>query len=76
MLTSSFAAAVASRPQTVTLDLARLSAVDAGFLGLLLMLRKQLQAQGARRELTGASKRLERMFRFHGIEFLLSDQGV
>lgn len=46
--------------------------VDARFLGLLLMLKKRLNEQGTEPKFVGLSPRLMRIFRFHGLEFLLS----
>jgi N-acetylglucosaminyldiphosphoundecaprenol N-acetyl-beta-D-mannosaminyltransferase len=56
----------------VVLDFAKTRAVDARFLGLLLMLRKQQKAQGKDLELTGISPRMERIFRRNEVGFLLS----
>jgi N-acetylglucosaminyldiphosphoundecaprenol N-acetyl-beta-D-mannosaminyltransferase len=56
----------------VVLDFAKTRAVDARFLGLLLMLRKQLKAEGRDLELTGISPRMERIFRRNEVGFLLS----
>jgi len=48
--------------------------VDARFLGLLLMLRKELKSRGTSPILIGMSARLERIFRLHGLGFLLSPE--
>ena len=64
----------ANRP--ITIDLAGAYAVDARFLGLLLMLRKQVKGQGTRLNFTGFPFYIARMFRLNGFEFLLSSDGV
>jgi anti-anti-sigma regulatory factor len=52
-------------------------AIDARFLGLLLMLRKKLKGSGANPIFIGLPPALERIFRLNGLEFLLSaDKGV
>jgi N-acetylglucosaminyldiphosphoundecaprenol N-acetyl-beta-D-mannosaminyltransferase len=65
-----FREAVASRKQVVV-DLSRTKALDARFLGLLLMLRKQLKGNGSALKLVGASTKLRRQFRLNELEFLL-----
>ena len=57
--------AVATEKQIV-IDFAETCAVDARFLGLLLMLRKQLTARNSILRFMGISRRLERMFRLNG----------
>jgi N-acetylglucosaminyldiphosphoundecaprenol N-acetyl-beta-D-mannosaminyltransferase len=52
-------------------------AIDARFLGLLLMLRKSLKGNGVSPTFTGLSPQLESIFRLNGVAFLLSsDNGV
>lgn len=53
-----------SHPQTnsLVLDFARVSAVDAGGLGLLLELRREAQARGIRLRVTNASRMVSRVF--------------
>ena len=63
-----FRAAAAARKQ-VTLDFSDVCAIDARFLGLLLMLRKQLMAKGAVASFMGVSPLLARIFRLGGLEF-------
>ena len=46
--------------------------IDARFLGLILMLNKQLKKQGHRLGFTGVSSRIARIFRLNGFGFLLS----
>jgi N-acetylglucosaminyldiphosphoundecaprenol N-acetyl-beta-D-mannosaminyltransferase len=46
--------------------------IDARFLGLILMLNKQLKKQGHRLGFTGVSSRMDRIFRLNGFGFLLS----
>ena len=67
-------AVTANRP--ITIDLAGASAIDARFLGLFLMLRKQANGQGTRLNFTGVPFYIARMFRLNGVEFLLSSDGV
>ena len=45
--------------------------IDARFLGLILMLDKHLKLQGQQLRLSGASPRVEKLFRLNGFEFLL-----
>src|SRR5208282_6201275 len=56
----------------IVIDFSETCAVDARFLGLLLMLRKQLKAQNAVPRFVGVSRRLERVFRLNGLGYLLS----
>ena len=67
---SCFREAVTAAKQ-VTLDFSDVRAVDARFLGLLLMLRKQLKAQGTSLKFIGLSSAMERIFRLNGVGFLL-----
>lgn len=65
---------------TVVLDLARVSTIDASGLGLMLALRKEVQARGIRFKITNASNLVSRVFEITrldsvfelapGIEFL------
>ncbi len=57
----------------ITVDLSQTNAIDARFLGLLLMLRKQLKVQGADLKFTGFSRSLEKTFRLNGVDYLLHD---
>jgi N-acetylglucosaminyldiphosphoundecaprenol N-acetyl-beta-D-mannosaminyltransferase len=63
---------VAKKP--IVLDFSGTLAVDPRFLGLLLMVRKQLNASGADLELLGVSRKLERAFRLNGAEYLVHRQ--
>jgi len=56
----------------IVIDFSETCVVDARFLGLLLMLRKQLKARNTVLRFTGISRRLERMFRLNGCGYLLS----
>jgi N-acetylglucosaminyldiphosphoundecaprenol N-acetyl-beta-D-mannosaminyltransferase len=67
---SHFRDAVTSNKQVV-IDFSATRAVDARFLGLLLMLRKQLTARNAVPRFIGISRRLERMFLRFGLGYLL-----
>jgi N-acetylglucosaminyldiphosphoundecaprenol N-acetyl-beta-D-mannosaminyltransferase len=70
-----FRAAAAENKQIV-IDLSETRAIDARFVGLLLMLRKQLKGRGAGLKFVGVSSRLRRMFRLNGVAFLLSEAGA
>ena len=54
----------------VVIDFSATRAIDARFLGLLLMLRKLLKARGEELELVGMSRKLERTFRLNGLDYL------
>jgi len=60
-----------NRQKQIVVDFSETKVVDARFLGLLLMVRKNLEGSG-HLKLTGISKQLERQFRFHGLGYLLS----
>ena len=68
--TSCFQEALAGE-QDIIVDLTNTRLIDARFLGLLLMLRKELKRRGARLTINGASRSIERMFRLHELGFLL-----
>ena len=68
--TSSFHEALASG-QDVVVDLTNAQVIDARFLGLLLMLRKELRSRGAALIISGASRSMVRMFQLHELGFLL-----
>jgi N-acetylglucosaminyldiphosphoundecaprenol N-acetyl-beta-D-mannosaminyltransferase len=55
----------------IVINFAATRFIDARFLGLLLMLRKCTLAQGTPLTLTGVSVPLARLFRLHGVEYLL-----
>jgi N-acetylglucosaminyldiphosphoundecaprenol N-acetyl-beta-D-mannosaminyltransferase len=65
-----FKAAV-SASKTVVINFANTRQIDARFLGLLLMLNKQLKKHGHRLGFTGVSSRIRRRFRLNGFAFLL-----
>src|ERR1700683_827550 len=67
---SHFRDAVTSNKQVV-IDFSKTRAVDARFLGLLLMLRKQLTARNVVPQFIGISRRLERMFLRFELGYLL-----
>lgn len=48
--------------KAIKLDLARITIIDAGGLGLLLELRERLEAKGIRFELVNITKRISRVF--------------
>ena len=58
--------------QNIIIDLSDTRLIDARFLGLLLMLRKELKSRGAKLIFTGASRPVKRIFRLNELEFLLS----
>ncbi|MGJ4931122.1 WecB/TagA/CpsF family glycosyltransferase [Bradyrhizobium sp. HKCCYLS2038] len=62
-----FRSAVAVRKR-VLIDFSNVCAIDSRFLGLLLMLRKQLETQGCSATFVGVSPQLARIFRFGGLE--------
>jgi N-acetylglucosaminyldiphosphoundecaprenol N-acetyl-beta-D-mannosaminyltransferase len=68
--TSCFQEALAGK-QDIIVDLTNTRLIDARFLGLLLMLRKELKSRGARLTINGASRSVERIFRLHELGFLL-----
>lgn len=63
-------AAASEKP--VAVDLSQTRTVDARFLGLFLMLRKQLKRRGASLQFLGVSPGLKRQFRLNGLDYLLS----
>jgi N-acetylglucosaminyldiphosphoundecaprenol N-acetyl-beta-D-mannosaminyltransferase len=58
--------------QDISIDLSNTRYIDARFLGLLLMLRKELKSRKAKLTFTGASRTIERIFRLNEVKFLLS----
>jgi len=58
--------------QNISIDLSTTQHIDARFLGLLFMLRKELKVRGAKLTFTGVSRTMERIFRLNEVEFLLS----
>lgn len=58
--------------ERIIVDVSGVRAIDARFLGLLLMVRKHLKQHQARLEFVGASRATKRMFRLNGVGFLLS----
>lgn len=66
-----FRSAVRSR-KNVVIDLSAAHAVDMRFMGLLLMLRKQLKQQGRDLSIIGVLPKVERTFRLNGADFLLN----
>jgi N-acetylglucosaminyldiphosphoundecaprenol N-acetyl-beta-D-mannosaminyltransferase len=57
--------------RNIEIDISQTMAVDPRFFGLLLMLRKQLRADGKILKFRGISKRSRRIFQRNGFEFLL-----
>jgi len=62
-----FREATATKKQ-ITLDFSNVRAIDARFLGLLLMLKKKLKADGAVPRFAGVSPLLERIFYLGGLD--------
>jgi N-acetylglucosaminyldiphosphoundecaprenol N-acetyl-beta-D-mannosaminyltransferase len=62
---------VMTTKKQITIDFSETCAIDARFFGLLLMVRKQLKAQGSTLKLTGISRKMARAFHLHGLEHLL-----
>jgi N-acetylglucosaminyldiphosphoundecaprenol N-acetyl-beta-D-mannosaminyltransferase len=58
--------------KSVVIDISNVSIIDMRFLGLLLMLRKQLVQRGLKLEFTGVTSRTRKIFRLNRFEFLLS----
>ncbi len=56
----------------VEVDLAGVSTIDARFLGVLLVVRKVVEAKNSELRLTGVSASLERIFCLNGADFLLA----
>ena len=67
---AAFRAALSTRKRIV-IDFSATSAVDARFLGLLLMVRKRADRDNTKVTLRGLSSGLKRQFRLSGAEFLL-----
>jgi N-acetylglucosaminyldiphosphoundecaprenol N-acetyl-beta-D-mannosaminyltransferase len=57
----------------VVIELGQVPFIDSRFFGLLLMLRKQLEATGNNLKFSGLTPRLARLFRLNGVELLLTD---
>jgi len=58
----------------IVIDLTSVSAVDARFLGLLLVFRKMVRSNSAEMVLTGVSSSIERIIRLSGADVLLAPQ--
>jgi N-acetylglucosaminyldiphosphoundecaprenol N-acetyl-beta-D-mannosaminyltransferase len=58
--------------RNIAIDLAKVTGLDARFLGLLLMLRKELKKQGMTLRLLGPTPAVEQIFRLSGVSYLLS----
>jgi N-acetylglucosaminyldiphosphoundecaprenol N-acetyl-beta-D-mannosaminyltransferase len=67
-----FRSALTAGKAILILDLTDTQIIDARFLGLLLMLRKQLKRQGAGLSITGVTPLIARIFRLNNAEFLLA----
>jgi N-acetylglucosaminyldiphosphoundecaprenol N-acetyl-beta-D-mannosaminyltransferase len=66
-----FREATATKKQ-IAVDFSHVRVIDARFLGLLLMLKKKLKAEGAVPQFTGVSPRLARIFRLGGLDPMIS----
>ena len=60
-----------ARSKDIVINFTNTRQIDARFLGLILMLDKYLKKQGHQLRLSGASPRIEKLFRLNGFEFLL-----
>uniref|UniRef100_Q07SN5 Anti-sigma-factor antagonist n=1 Tax=Rhodopseudomonas palustris (strain BisA53) TaxID=316055 RepID=Q07SN5_RHOP5 len=65
--------AIASR-KDVVLDLSKARFIDTRFLGLLLMVRKQLRHNGLSLTICAPSKPIRRLLKLHEVDYLLSPQ--
>ena len=63
--------AAASQKQ-ISIDLSEVRIVDVRFLGLLLMFVKQMSACRRAPQFVGASRKVQRLFRLNGVQYLLS----
>ena len=61
--------------KSIIIDFSEVRGIDARFLGLLLMTRKQLLAQGRALRLVGLSDNMTKILRRHGLEYLLAGEG-
>jgi N-acetylglucosaminyldiphosphoundecaprenol N-acetyl-beta-D-mannosaminyltransferase len=66
-------AAISARRQVV-FDLSDTCAIDARFLGFLLILRNSVGRYGAKLRLVGLSRSVRRQFRLNGVDFLLQPE--
>jgi N-acetylglucosaminyldiphosphoundecaprenol N-acetyl-beta-D-mannosaminyltransferase len=73
--TSCFQEALTGK-QDIIIDLSNTRLIDARFLGLLLMLRKELKSRGMKLLFTGISRGIERIFRFNELGFLLATDTI
>lgn len=64
----------AAAKKTICVSFSHTCMIDARFLGLLLMLRKQVKEQNSRLTLIGLSYRLRTAFRLNGLGFLLASE--
>ena len=67
-----FRETLTARTQAVVFNLSGTRVMDARFFGLLLMVRKHLQGQGAKLTFVGVTPAIQRMFRLNELDFLLS----
>lgn len=70
-----FRDALAKATDQVIVDLGGVTAVDQRFLGLLLMMRKCTDSQGAVLKIVGASRSIERSFQLNEVDYLLMAAG-
>jgi N-acetylglucosaminyldiphosphoundecaprenol N-acetyl-beta-D-mannosaminyltransferase len=63
-----------SSGRDIIIDLSNIRQIDARFLGLLLLFRKELRSRGAKLKLTGITRTIRRVFRLSELEFLLSSE--
>ena len=65
-----------SSDKDIVIDLSDTLRIDARFLGLLLMLRKELKSRGKKLRFAGATPAIQRIFRLNEVGFLLSDEAA
>jgi N-acetylglucosaminyldiphosphoundecaprenol N-acetyl-beta-D-mannosaminyltransferase len=63
------------KQKAIDIDVSRTSTIDPRFLGLVLMVRKQLRSRGQSLRFLRVPPAISRVFRWNRFEFLLSDDG-
>lgn len=61
---------VANRQRNAVFDLSQLAHINSSALGSFVMLKKQMLEQGLILEIIGASSRIQKIFKCHGLEFM------
>src|SRR6185437_3256976 len=60
-----------ARTKRIKIDLSEVRAIDARFLGILLMLRKELSRNGGELALWGLPRRWQKVFCLNGLQYML-----